>query len=109
MKIAAIWRYPIKSMADERPNLAIADANDGTERDWPGATLHLPDATIRLADLRTRCVMTTYDPDTVEQDSDVLRGIVRRFQGRLCLNAGVTREGHVREGDQVEAHTHTQR
>ena len=30
----------------------------------PGATLRLPHAEIQLADLRGRCVMTTYDPDT---------------------------------------------
>ena len=37
--------------------------------------------------------MTTYDPDTTEQDPGVLRDIVRRFQGRLCLNATVNRAG----------------
>ena len=68
------------------------------ERAWEGATLRLPDAEILLADLRGRCVMTIYDPDTGEQDHEVLRNIVRRFDGRLCLNASVTREGRVREG-----------
>ena len=46
--------------------------------------------------------MTTYDPDTAEQDPDVLRDIVRRFGGRLCLNAHVTRPGIVEEGDAVD-------
>jgi hypothetical protein len=45
--------------------------------------------------------MTTYDPDTADQDLDVLRDIVRRFDGRLCLNAAVTRAGHVAIGDLV--------
>jgi MOSC domain-containing protein YiiM len=32
----------------------------------------------------------------------VLQSIVRRFDGRLALNAAVLRAGHVREGDRVE-------
>lgn len=85
-----------------RPNLVIEGVGEGAERDWQGALLRLPDADVRLADLRARCVMTTYDPDTIKQDHDVLRDIVERFGGRLCLNASVTRIGRVREGDRVE-------
>jgi uncharacterized protein YcbX len=88
-----------------RPNLVIEGVGESAERGWPGARLHLPDAEIRLADLRARCVMTTYDPDTIEQDHDVLRDIVRHFGGRLCLNASVTRMGRVRQGDSVELET----
>ena len=66
-----------------------------------GAALRLPGTAIRLADLRARCVMTTYDPDTIEQDVDVLRDIVRRFSGRLCWNAQVLREGWIAQGDFV--------
>jgi MOSC domain-containing protein len=44
----------------------------------------------------------TYDPDTTEQDPDVLRDIVRRFDGRLCLNASVTRAGRVEVGNSIE-------
>ena len=51
--------------------------------------------------------MTTYDPDTIKQDHNVLRDIVGRFGGRLCLNASVTRAGRVREGDSVEIETMT--
>lgn len=85
-----------------RPNLVIGGVRDTAERQWPCAILRLPGIEIRVADLRGRCVMTTYDPDTTEQDSDVLRDIVRRFGGRLCLNATVTRAGRVEIGDSVE-------
>ena len=61
----------------------------------------MPGAEVRIVDLRDRCVMTTYDPDTIEQDPNVLRDIVRRFGGQLCLNASVTRAGRVEEGDSV--------
>jgi uncharacterized protein YcbX len=90
-----------------RPNLVIEGVEEDAERAWPGAVLHLPDAEIRLAGLRARCVMTTYDPDTIKQDHNVLRDIVGRFGGRLCLNASVTRAGRVREGDSVEIETMT--
>src|SRR5262245_28244802 len=56
-----------------RPNLVIEGVGNGEERKWPGAILRLPDTAIRIADLRVRCVMTTYDPDTIEQDTDVLK------------------------------------
>jgi uncharacterized protein YcbX len=85
-----------------RPNIFIGGVDRAGERRWPGATLRLPKAEIAVADLRGRCVMTTYDPDTGEQDPGVLRDIVRRFGGRLCLNASVIRPGHVQEGDPVE-------
>lgn len=88
-----------------RPNLLISGVEKGAERTWPHARLGLPDAVIRIVDLRARCVMTTYDPDTVEQDRDVLRDIVRRFDGRLCLNAYVARDGSVRVGDPVSIDT----
>jgi uncharacterized protein YcbX len=85
-----------------RPNLMIGGVDAAAERHWSGAMLRLPDAEIRLADLRDRCVMTTYDPDTATQDPDVLRDIVRRFGGQLCLNAAVTRAGRVEVGHRVE-------
>jgi uncharacterized protein len=85
-----------------RPNLLIGGVHGTAERMWPGAILRLPDAEIGLADLRGRCVMTTYDPDTTEQDPEVLRDIVRRFHGKLCLNAAVGRAGRVTVGDEIK-------
>jgi MOSC domain-containing protein len=85
-----------------RPNLVIGGVEGAAERRWPGASLRLPDGEIGLADLRGRCVMTPYDPDSVAQDPEVLRDIVRRFGGTLCLNAAVTRAGRVEEGHAVE-------
>jgi uncharacterized protein YcbX len=89
-----------------RPNLLIGEVQGLAERQWPGALLRLPHTAIRLATLRDRCVMTTYDPDTYAQDPGVLREIVRRFEGRLCLNASVTQAGPVSEGDPVELILH---
>lgn len=85
-----------------RPNILVAGVDGSAERRWPGAALRLPNVEIGIVDLRGRCVMTTYDPDTGEQDPGVLRDIVRRFGGRLCLNAQVIRPGRIDEGDSVE-------
>jgi uncharacterized protein YcbX len=57
---------------------------------------------IAVAQLRARCVMTTYDPDTLAQDHGVLRDLVERFDGTFALNAEVLRGGTLREGDAVE-------
>jgi uncharacterized protein YcbX len=84
-----------------RPNLIISGVESLSERQWAGASLLLPGAEVGLVDLRSRCVMTSYDPDTAAQDPGVLRDIVRRFDGRLCLNATVTRSGYVEVGHHV--------
>jgi MOSC domain-containing protein len=98
---AAVSRFN-RDVRRLRPNLLIGGVDDAAEPDWQGATLEMRDATVHLADLRARCVMTTYNPDTIEQDPGVLRAIVRQFGGRLCLNARVDRPGLVDQGDVVE-------
>src|ERR1041384_7942828 len=47
-----------------RPNLVIGGVEGLAEREWEGAELRAGDVRIALVDLRARCVMTTYDPDT---------------------------------------------
>ena len=85
-----------------RPNLVIGGVRGLDERTWEGKGLRIGDVLIALADLRGRCVMTTFDPDTLAQDHGVLRSIVDRFDGRLALNATVVRAGRVGEGDRVD-------
>jgi hypothetical protein len=46
--------------------------------------------------------MTTYDPDTLEQDIDVLRQIVRDSGGSMALNCYVVEPSIVRIGEPVE-------
>jgi uncharacterized protein YcbX len=87
-----------------RPNLVIGGVEGLAERDWPGHTLHIGEARIGIRDLRARCVMTTYDPDTLEQNREVLREILRRFEGTLALNCFVAWPGWIQVGDAVELH-----
>jgi hypothetical protein len=85
-----------------RPNLIIGGVEGMAERTWEGRTLRVGQVEIGLEDLRERCVMTTFDPDTQAQDVEVLRKIRREFGGRLALNARVLRGGTIAVGDPVE-------
>lgn len=84
-----------------RPNLVIGGVEGLAERSWPGQCLQIGEVQIGIEDLRGRCVMTTYDPDTQVQDPEVLREIVRKFAGKLALNCFVIRGGAIRVGDAV--------
>ena len=85
-----------------RPNLVIAGVEGLSERQWEGARLRINETVIGMDDLRARCIMTTYDPDTGEQDVNVLRRIQREFGGVLALNSYVITPGRVAVGDPVE-------
>ncbi len=84
-----------------RPNILIGGVDGMAEREWPGQTLQIGEAVIRLDSLRARCPMTTVDPDTLSRDPEVLKDIGRRFGGRLALNAEIVRPGIIRTGDEV--------
>ena len=84
-----------------RPNLVVGGVDGLAEREWEGRRLRIGSVVIALADLRERCVMTTFDPDTLEQDVEVLLAIRRDFGGRLALNAEVVVPGVVHIGDSL--------
>lgn len=85
-----------------RYNLLISGVSGLDERSWEGKRLRIGKVVIGLEDLRERCVMTTFHPDTQEQDVEVLRKIRREFGGRLALNARVLEVGTVALGQAVE-------
>jgi uncharacterized protein len=85
-----------------RPNLVIGGVEGVAERSWPGQCLRIGDVRIGVEDLRMRCVMTTFDPDTLEQDRGILRDIVRKFDGKLALNCYVVQGGEIHVGDDVQ-------
>jgi hypothetical protein len=85
-----------------RPNLVIAGVEGLAERQWEGARLRINETVIGMDDLRARCIMTTYDPDTGEQDVNVLRRIRGEFGGVLGLNSYVINPCRVAVGDRVE-------
>jgi uncharacterized protein YcbX len=85
-----------------RPNVVIGGVPGLAERDWPGRALRIGDVVIGVESLRGRCVMTTIDPDTGEQNLDVLRRINREFDGQVALNCWVVSGGAITVGDPVE-------
>jgi MOSC domain-containing protein len=85
-----------------RPNILLADVAGLSERDWPGRTIKIGNMRIQAVKLRARCVMTTFDPDTQEQDKSVLIKIIRDLDGTAALDCSVIQPGVIRVGDGVE-------
>ena len=68
-----------------RPNIIVGGVEGLQEREWPGHRFRIGEAVIHAAQLRGRCVMTTYDPDTLKQDMGILKSIVRKLGGVMAL------------------------
>ena len=84
-----------------RPNIVVGGVEGLAEREWPGGCLRIGKVLIGVQDLRSRCIMTAYDPDTQVRDKDITRDIYRRFEGKLALNCFVIEGGEVAVGDTV--------
>ena len=84
-----------------RPNLVIGGVEGLAECSWPGQCLRIGDVIIGIQDLRGRCIMTTFDPDSLKQDRQVLTDIARKFGGTLALNCYVIQGGEIRVRDSV--------
>jgi uncharacterized protein len=85
-----------------RPNIVIGGVPGLAERSWPGKALRIGQVLIGVESLRSRCIVTTIDPDTGEQNLDVLRRINRVFANTFALNCWVARGGVISPGDPVE-------
>lgn len=84
-----------------RPNIFIEGVEGLTEREWPGGILRIGAVRIGVQSLRDRCVMTSFDPDTLAQDKTITRGIYERFDGKLALDCFVIEGGVITVGDEV--------
>jgi uncharacterized protein YcbX len=76
------------------------------ERGLPGHALLIGDAVIGVHSVRQRCIVTTIDPDTGDQDLNVLRRIRDEFDGEIALNCWVVQPGEIRVGDTVRIVAH---
>jgi uncharacterized protein YcbX len=85
-----------------RPNIVIGDVDGLTERTWPGRRLRIGPVVVEAVKLRGRCVMTTFDPDTLVQDHGVLRRIAREFGGTMALDCSVVSPGRIEVGSPVQ-------
>lgn len=85
-----------------RPNIVIGGVEGLAEREWAGRQMQIGNVLIEFAQLRERCVMTTYNPDTQERDPAVLKHIVKKFDGTLALDTAVLQGGRISVGDLAE-------
>ncbi len=84
-----------------RPNLVIGEVPGLEERSWEGKFLRIGSVVIKAVNLRARCIMTTFHPDTLKQDTRVLRRIQKEFDGVMALNCSVVVPGQIAVGDPV--------
>ena len=82
-----------------RPNILLADVPGLEERNWPGRVIAIGSVRIHAEKLRDRCVMTTFHPDTQQQDPSVLHRIVYELDGSTALDSSVITPGRIRVGD----------
>ena len=82
-----------------RANVYLSGVPGLAEREWVGREVQVGDALLGVRQVRGRCVMTTFDPDTLEQDVTVLQRIVWELGGRTALDCYVLRPGLVRVRD----------
>ncbi|MGZ4333845.1 MAG: MOSC domain-containing protein [Gaiellaceae bacterium] len=85
-----------------RPNLVLGGVDGLAEREWYGRAIRIGDAVVGVLQVRGRCVMTTYDPETLEQDHGVPQRIVDEYGGRFALDCYVLEPGGAKLGDEVE-------
>jgi len=85
-----------------RANVYLEGVPGLTERAWVGREVRIGEAILGVRQVRGRCVMTTYDPDTLEQDITVLQKIAWALDGRTALDCHVLQPGLVRVGDVAE-------
>src|SRR2546425_7981354 len=82
-----------------RPNLLIGGVGGLAEREWEGRGLRAGPAIIGVDSLRARCVITTFDPHTQQQDRTVLERILREFDGPIAPNCYGVKAGTISIGD----------
>jgi MOSC domain-containing protein len=85
-----------------RANIYLSGVDGLTERDWVGREVRVGGAVVGVRQVRGRCVMTTYHPDTLEQDISVLQKIYWELGGRTALDCYVLEPGRIRVGDKAE-------
>jgi uncharacterized protein YcbX len=85
-----------------RANVYLDGVEGLAEREWVGFELRLGEAVVGVRQVRGRCVMTTFDPDSLEQDITVLQKIYFELGGVTALDCYVVRPGRVRVGDEAE-------
>jgi hypothetical protein len=82
-----------------RPNIVLTGVEGRAEREWLGRTIRIGSATLDVVLPCERCVVTTVDPDSLEQDPDVLRRINDDLDGIMGMLCRVAEPGEIVVGD----------
>ncbi len=92
------------SMVRFRSNLVVDGERAFAEHDWPG--LRVGEVELRFAESCDRCVMPTYDPDTLAHDHEPTRTLARhrRWGGKVWFGIRLipVTTGRLHVGDDVE-------
>jgi hypothetical protein len=86
-----------------RANIYI-EPTDGmpfTEEAWVGLTLQVGEAVISVTMKDERCMMINLDPETAQQNPQVLRAVARNHDECVGVYANVLKAGVVRVGDMI--------
>ncbi len=85
-----------------RANLHVDGVPAWTEMGWPGRTLAIGEARLRVVEPIERCAATEVNPDTGERDLHMLNILRQGFDHLCCgIYARVTRAGAIRRGDSI--------
>ncbi len=83
----------------------IVETDDGrpfVEADWPGHRIALGhEAIVDVLVGTERCAITTYDPDTLDRNTEVVVAIARERENMFGVYCRVVRGGWVQVGDRV--------
>jgi len=85
-----------------RANLLLEGMEPDVEYNWLGRRLRAGSAILEGALMCERCVMITYDPDTVASDPAILRELTQARQALMGVYCRVVEPGSVVLGDHVE-------
>ena len=82
-----------------RPNLLSAESKDSPSGHGRASCSTSARRSSASSDLRQRCIMTTFDPDTAEQDPRSCCAFIASLDGLLALNCEVPSPDRIRVGD----------
>jgi len=82
--------------------LDLSQAGGFAEDEFVGSRLQIGGkAVVAVLERDIRCKMIGFDPDTLQENSDILRYVAKNHDGKAGVYAAVLVEGAVRVGDEI--------
>lgn len=100
--IARVTQRPVDPLRF-RGNLHLEGLDPWVERSWPGTTLRIGGAVLKVFKNTVRCAATEVNPATAERDMNVVKALKTGFGHAECgVYATVVQGGAIAAGDRVE-------